>query len=1263
MEYHIEQIPYNTKIKRIYHISDIHINLQAKHDEYRQVFSNLFDFLKSEKEKYNITDNKNSDSVIVITGDILHSKTELLPECIELTRYFLSNLAKIMTTIMIAGNHDLNINNKERLDGLTPIKNGVDKDLPLYYFKKSGLYYFGNIIWSLASVQDYLIINPETIKGENKTKICLFHGRVNGAILYNKTKIDGEINKKNNKTITPECFKGYDFALLGDIHKHQYINKEKTMAYSGSLIQQNHGETRKGHGVLLWNIDDKTSNFYPIKNNYCFYTHTIKNNTFTQEELEDINVPNNMRLRLLLKNTNASKIQEIIALFKSKFNILEVSYQDVSQKKDSDIKASVTNSITNVEYQNKLIEEYLIRYKDVTQNTIDYIKKLNHLSNKQLDLNNRYSCSRWKLIKLEFSNLFSYSEDNVIQFKNYKGILGIIAPNHMGKSAIIDIILFTLYDKFPRKGTIKDIVNNRKNNFKSKIMFKIGGWRYVVFKYGNKTDKGRVTTKVDFYRINKENIKEILTEENVVKTKTAILKYVGMYEDLIQTNISLQNNNCNFIEAENTARRKELERILQVDFINELVKKNNTIIIEKRAIYKHLQNNCYEESILKLKKNITETVQNINENDKKLKFVENEIKIIENTLNDLTEIYNPQLEEQFNTDFNSISNYDKPIEKLNGILSKLKKEKTMLLKNNINSNNKKKYDSLSELSFDNLQDEKVKQEEKHNNYLSNKDKEIQDLDLKIETIYSQKKLIQSDKNIDIKALENNITLISDKIVFISNISDDLSKEEDKNKQLLKLESQLNHQLNKINEQNLPQDMITYLEETPILELEEKTAKSEKEFLDNKVNNKRLQKYKDNLKDYHNYKYLEDYQTNFEDQMNVKNNIETELKKVKANIQKSETILIHIQGKFYEYLKEFMNGNEIEIENDIELSNIKITNYNSKSHNISKTNSDLNIVIIKLRNILEKQKTKIIEHKEDQEKIKSNSLLDKKLTLMKEDKKNLINKRNSDKDYIQFITILNLIDKIGDIERRISTTSNKITEIKDKQKQFEKYKSDIIKNNEIKVKIDSYKVELKEKKEFFKNLDYQLNITKTEFVKNNTKLNEHKLEIKKMKDIEKELNIYVIYNDSLKQLPYIVIKKVITNLETKINEFLCVCTNFMIKIEVDNNRIDIYIDRPVYNGSLILLNNASGFERFISSLAIRLALINISQLPKPNFIAIDEGWTSFDYQNINNVRLIFDHIIKEFDFVLSISHLSQIKEHCNHQIHLKKNKDGYSKIII
>ena len=121
------------------------------------------------------------------------------------------------------------------------------------------------------------------------------------------------------------------------------------------------------------------------------------------------------------------------------------------------------------------------------------------------------------------------------------------------------------------------------------------------------------------------------------------------------------------------------------------------------------------------------------------------------------------------------------------------------------------------------------------------------------------------------------------------------------------------------------------------------------------------------------------------------------------------------------------------------------------------------------------------------------------------------------------------------------------------------------------------------------MDYILNVNKAEFVKNNTKMNEHKKEIENMKAIEKELSIYKVYNNALKNLPFIIIKKVVPRLERKINELLSVCTNFMVKVEINDNHIEIYIDRPIYNGSLILLNNASGFERFISSLAIRLAL--------------------------------------------------------------------------
>ena len=219
MDYHTEYLDYKGKIKRIYHISDIHINLQSKHDEYRYVFNNLYTFLKEEKKKYNIPIEKNKDleCCIVITGDILHSKTELMPECIEITREFLTKCAELMPTIMIAGNHDMNVNNKERLDALTPIRNGIREELPLYYLKESGLYYFNNIVWSHAAVQDYLIIDPTLIQGTNKKKICLFHGRVNGVILFNKTKLSGETIKKTNKTITPESFKGYGDCIVSSL--------------------------------------------------------------------------------------------------------------------------------------------------------------------------------------------------------------------------------------------------------------------------------------------------------------------------------------------------------------------------------------------------------------------------------------------------------------------------------------------------------------------------------------------------------------------------------------------------------------------------------------------------------------------------------------------------------------------------------------------------------------------------------------------------------------------------------------------------------------------------------------------------------------------------------------------------------------------------------------------------------------------------------------------------------------------------------------
>ena len=88
-------------IKCIAHIADVHIRNLRRHKEYKQVFRKLYKDLK---------DNLPENSLIYLAGDIAHAKTEMSPELIEMTSELFTKLSKIAPTILIAGNHDCNLN-------------------------------------------------------------------------------------------------------------------------------------------------------------------------------------------------------------------------------------------------------------------------------------------------------------------------------------------------------------------------------------------------------------------------------------------------------------------------------------------------------------------------------------------------------------------------------------------------------------------------------------------------------------------------------------------------------------------------------------------------------------------------------------------------------------------------------------------------------------------------------------------------------------------------------------------------------------------------------------------------------------------------------------------------------------------------------------------------------------------------------------------------------------------------------------------------
>jgi len=124
------------------------------------------------------------------------------------------------------------------------------------------------------------------------------------------------------------------------------------------------------------------------------------------------------------------------------------------------------------------------------------------------------------------------------------------------------------------------------------------------------------------------------------------------------------------------------------------------------------------------------------------------------------------------------------------------------------------------------------------------------------------------------------------------------------------------------------------------------------------------------------------------------------------------------------------------------------------------------------------------------------------------------------------------------------------------------------------------------------------------------------------------------------IPYSLISKAIPYIQSYVNNILAQVTDFTVEIETDGKNINVYI---AYDDNKWPLELASGMERFVSSLAIRVALIKITNLPKPNFIAIDEGLGVLDSSNLNSMHMFFNYLKDTFKFSLVISHIDVVRD--------------------
>ena len=589
-------------MKRIAHISDTHIRNLKYHDEYRHVFKQIYDSLKQEQPDY-----------IVHTGDLAHTKTQLSPEYFEVASNFLKSLADIAPTIMILGNHDGNLKNGDRQDAVTPIIEALQHP-QFTLLKNSGEYSpEPGITFNVLSVFDRDNWQPPS--DNNAINIALYHGAIQGSLVGSDFSLD---HGEDDASI----FAAFDYAMLGDIHRIQYLDHEQRVWYAGSTVQQNFGESEL-KGYLIWNIHSKDKHNVEkrlFRSPRPFITVELnKDGTLPKRD-----VPRGSRLRLVSKyNLPVAKLKRACDYAQVKWKPYSVSFINKASHSSmgslANGKLGKAINMRDEKNQEKFLIEFL-KTKEVEREIKDRVLELSREYLKKVSDGDGVSRNvLWDIRKMTWNNLFNYGKGNSIDFSKLNGLVGIFGKNYSGKSSIVDAALFGLFNT-TSKGERKNvhIINQNKERAICNLEIAVGDDVYQITRSLEKTtvkSKGRevvsAKTELDFTKLTLGTQAESKNGDTRNKTDENIRKTFGTLEDFMMTSLAAQNESFGFVNEGSTKRKEILAKFLDLQIFDQMHKLAKADSSEMRGVIKHLNSVDWEKKLSRAKAEYAEIIEDI----------------------------------------------------------------------------------------------------------------------------------------------------------------------------------------------------------------------------------------------------------------------------------------------------------------------------------------------------------------------------------------------------------------------------------------------------------------------------------------------------------------------------------------------------------------------------------------------------------------------------------------------------------------------------
>jgi len=163
------------------------------------------------------------------------------------------------------------------------------------------------------------------------------------------------------------------------------------------------------------------------------------------------------------------------------------------------------------------------------------------------------------------------------------------------------------------------------------------------------------------------------------------------------------------------------------------------------------------------------------------------------------------------------------------------------------------------------------------------------------------------------------------------------------------------------------------------------------------------------------------------------------------------------------------------------------------------------------------------------------------------------------------------------------------------------------------------------------------------------------------DLREEFSAYDLFMRCMHSngISYDIIKRKLPVINNEIAKVLANVVNFEAFFENDGRHLKILIKHPSHEPRPIEMG--SGAEKTIAAMAIRLALLSVSNLPKSNIFILDEPGAALDAENMDGFVRILDLVKSYFKTVFLISHLDSLKDCVDMQITIDK-KDDYAYVM-